>query len=53
MIKREIYKRYPWLVLDLFHAFVEAKKEVECVTSETMKSYFDNGLVDTVGQPGL
>lgn len=53
VIKREIYERHPWLALNLFHAFVEAKKEVERVTAEAMKSYFDTGFVDPAGETGL
>ena len=53
VIKRELYERHPWLALNLFHAFVDAKKDVERVTAEAMKSYFDTGLVDPAGQTGL
>ncbi len=53
VIKRAIDERNPWLALNLFHAFTEAKKDVERVTSETMKSYFDTGLVDLAGQTGI
>lgn len=53
VVKRELYERHPWLALNLFHAFVAAKKDVERETAETMKSYFDTGLVDPAGQQGL
>jgi 4,5-dihydroxyphthalate decarboxylase len=53
VIKRELYEQHPWLALNLYHAFIEAKKEVEHETSETMKSYFETGLVDPAGQQGL
>lgn len=53
VIKREIYEQHPWLALNLFHTFVDAKKDVERVTAEAMQSYFDTGLVDQAGQTGL
>jgi len=53
VIKRDLHERHPWLALNLFHAFVEAKKEVERETAETLKSYFDTGLIDPAGQEGL
>lgn len=53
VIKRELFERHPWLVLNLFHAFVEARKDVERVTVEAMKSFFDTGSIDPGGQTGL
>jgi len=53
VIRRELHERHPWLALNVFHAFVEAKKDVERMTAEAMKSYFDTGLIDPVGQKGL
>lgn len=53
VIKRELYERHPWLALNLYHAFTEAKKEVEKETAETLQSYFDTGLIDPAGQQAL
>jgi 4,5-dihydroxyphthalate decarboxylase len=53
VIKRELYERHPWLALNLYHAFMAAKNEVETETAETLKSYFDTGLIDATGQQGL
>jgi 4,5-dihydroxyphthalate decarboxylase len=53
VIKRELYERHPWLALNLYHAFVAAKHEVEKETAETLQSYFDTGLIDPAGQRAL
>ncbi len=53
VIKRELYERHPWLALNLYHAFMAAKTEVERETLETMQSYFDTGLIDPAGRQGL
>lgn len=53
VIKRELYERHPWLALNLYHAFIEAKKDAERETAETLRSYFDTGLIDPAGQEGL
>lgn len=53
VIKRELHERHPWLALNLYHAFVAAKNDVERETAATMQSYFDTGLVDPTGQQGL
>ena len=46
VIKRSMYEQHPWLALNVFHGFVEAKQLVERDTLEGMQSYFDTGLVD-------
>lgn len=53
VIKRELYERHPWLALNLYHAFMAAKKDVENETAETLQAYFDTGLIDPVGQQSL
>jgi 4,5-dihydroxyphthalate decarboxylase len=53
VIKRELHERHPWLALNIYHAFVAAKRDVERETAETMQSYFDTGLVDPAGQKAL
>lgn len=53
VIKRELYERHPWLALNLYHAFMAAKKEVENETADTLQAYFDTGLIDPAGQQGL
>jgi 4,5-dihydroxyphthalate decarboxylase len=53
VIKRELHERHPWLALNIYHAFVEAKQEVERETAETLKSYFDTGLIDAAAERAL
>jgi 4,5-dihydroxyphthalate decarboxylase len=53
VIRRELYEKHPWLALNLYHAFVAAKKDVERETAETLRSYFETGLMDGSGQNAL
>ncbi len=53
VIKRELHERHPWLALNIYHAFVAAKKDVERETADSMQSYFDTGLIDPAGQKAL
>lgn len=46
VVRRELLERHPWLAINLFHAFMAAKKEVEAESREVMKSYFETGLLD-------
>jgi 4,5-dihydroxyphthalate decarboxylase len=46
VIRRELYERHPWLALNLYHAFVEAKQMTEQETLDGMRAYIDTGLVD-------
>ncbi len=52
VIRRELYEKHPWLALNLYHAFVAAKKDVERETAETLQSYFETGLMDGIGPQG-
>ena len=53
VMKRELYERHPWLALNLFHAFVAAKKDVEGEAAQSLQSYFDCGLIDPGAQAML
>jgi 4,5-dihydroxyphthalate decarboxylase len=53
VIKRELYEKHPWLALNLYHAFVDAKRHVEHEAAESMQSYFDTGLVDPAAEQSL
>jgi 4,5-dihydroxyphthalate decarboxylase len=53
VIKRSLHERHPWLALNLYHAFVAAKKEVEREAAEHLQSYFETGLLDPAGRQGL
>ena len=53
VIKRELYERHPWLALNLYHAFVAAKKEAERETVDTLQSYFETGLIDSAAKAAL
>ncbi|MBA2690775.1 MAG: hypothetical protein H0U63_08230 [Burkholderiales bacterium] len=53
VIKRALLERHPWLALNVYHAFMAAKKDVESETRESLKSYFDTGLIDPAAQKAL
>lgn len=53
VIRRDLYEKHPWLALNLYHAFVAAKKEVERDSAENLQAYFDTGLIDSAGRQGL
>ena len=53
VIKRELHERHPWLALNIYQAFVAAKKDVERETADSKQSYFDTGLIDPAGQKAL
>ena len=53
VIKREVYEKHPWLALNLFHCFMAAKNEVEHETADTLKDYFDTGLMDPAGASAM
>jgi 4,5-dihydroxyphthalate decarboxylase len=46
VVKRELLERHPWLAINIYHAFIEAKAEAEHEAGEVLKSYFETGLVD-------
>jgi len=45
VMRRSIHERHPWLALNLFKAFQEAKKSQSATSSEILKSYVDTGAV--------
>ena len=53
VMKRALYEQHPWIALNLFHAFVEAKKVVEHESAENMQSYIETGLVEVTARDGL
>ena len=53
VMRRELYEKHPWLALNLYHAFVTAKKDVGRETAETLAAYFDTGLIDRAGRQAL
>ena len=53
VLKRELHERHPWLALNLYHAFMAAKKDVERETAETMQAYLDTGLIDPTAHEAL
>jgi 4,5-dihydroxyphthalate decarboxylase len=46
VIKRELHEKYPWAGVNIYHAFMNAKKEVEASAEKTLKDYVACGLVE-------
>jgi 4,5-dihydroxyphthalate decarboxylase len=53
VIKRELLERHPWLAINVFHAFMAAKGEVEHEAREVLKAYLETGIIDPVAKKGL
>jgi len=53
VIRRELYERHPWLALNVYHAFVAAKEDVERETEATIASYVDTGILSGAVEVGL
>lgn len=53
VMKRALYEQHPWIALNLFHAFVAAKKEVERESAENLQSYIETGFVEATARSGL
>ena len=48
VIKREVYEKFPWVALNLYTAFQEAKALQEEEAKLIIKPYLDTGLIDPV-----
>lgn len=53
VIRRSLLEQHPWLALNVYHAFVGAKQEVERETALTLQAYFDTGLIDPANRQVL
>ena len=46
VLKREIHEKYPWVALNLYSAFLDAKKMQEEEAKQIFKPYLETGLID-------
>lgn len=46
VIRRELHEQHPWIALNLYHAFMAAKQEVERECAAHLRSYIETGLVE-------
>ncbi|MDB5570903.1 MAG: 4,5-dihydroxyphthalate decarboxylase [Hyphomicrobiales bacterium] len=46
VIKRDLHEKYPWAAVNIYHAFMSAKAEVERTAEKTLKDYVACGLVE-------
>ncbi len=53
VMKRSVFEKYPWAPINIFHAFMAAKQDVEKETLATLDSYFDTGLLDNAARKAV
>lgn len=53
VVKRSILEKHPWIALNLFSAFVEAKTESERRLEESLRPYLETGLIDRSARDAL
>lgn len=53
VVKRALLEQHPWIAINLYHAFVAAKHEVERETKAALKAYFDTGTIDQAARVSL
>jgi len=46
VIKRDVHEKYPWAAVNIYHAFMAAKQEVERAARKTVEDYVACGLVE-------
>ena len=45
VMKRDLYERHPWLALNIYHAFVEAKRQADEDAREALQSMMETGAI--------
>jgi 4,5-dihydroxyphthalate decarboxylase len=50
-MKRQLYEKHPWLALNIYHAFVEAKRQADLDAQEALQSMMETGVIGL--NPGL
>jgi 4,5-dihydroxyphthalate decarboxylase len=51
VMKRQLYEKHPWLALNIYHAFVEAKRQADLDAQEALQSMMETGVIGL--NPGL
>ncbi|MDF2116653.1 ABC transporter substrate-binding protein [Roseiarcaceae bacterium H3SJ34-1] len=50
VIKREVHEKFPWAAVNIYHAMMAAKADVEKSAQDTLKDYVACGLVEPAAQ---
>jgi 4,5-dihydroxyphthalate decarboxylase len=53
VVRRSIVEQQPWVVLNIYDAFVRAKQRIAHQTHDDLEPYFDAGLFDATVAPAL
>jgi 4,5-dihydroxyphthalate decarboxylase len=53
VVRRSLYEKYPWIVLNVYNAFVEAKQHALEAASAVLEPYFITGMLDSDARAGL
>jgi 4,5-dihydroxyphthalate decarboxylase len=52
-VRRSLYEKYPWIVLNIYNAFVKAKEVALEAASAVLEPYFITGMLDGSTRSGL
>lgn len=53
VIKRELHEQYPWVLLNLFNAFLKAKELVNAQARDLAGPFFETGLLSAASQKAM
>ncbi len=53
VVQRPVYEKYPWVVLNIYRAMLEAKNMVDRQAREAAGPYFETGLLPTEGRKAM
>ena len=46
VLRRDVAEKYPWAAVNIYHAFMQAKDEVEAAAKKTLEDYIGCGLIE-------
>ena len=53
VVRRSLAEQHPWLVLNIYNAFLEAKERVAVRLRESLRPYIQTGILDLTGRESL
>ena len=53
VVRRSLLKKYPWIALNIYSAFLKAKEESEAAMTEVLTPYLSAGIVDTKAKKAI
>lgn len=46
VLRRDVHEKYPWAAVNIYHAFMRAKDEVDAIAKKTLEDYIGCGMAD-------